>query len=705
MLSNSVIGQNLTRAHPTLANAIGIHPTEDPGDPGYTEHSNELLPLDLMVHDPKTTAGHTLHGALKAVAGMTTPSSVMTTMLTTPALKGVATALPAVARLAIPAISAGQAVPSIYRAINAKDSGDAAENAGESLPNLAMAAASTPELIKHVGDILPDLKGMIASEGTLNKKIPALGVSPRELYETARDNGVNLDASQATGGKAIVPKMVKKVTEHSLIGSNAYEENAANNIEALQRWAEDTHNAASPTAMSREDFGNAAQAALKAHQKGLMDKSGELFDKLTSDVGDTQPDASGVRETAQRIIDDNQAYYQNHPELLKGGAGQAWSIAKDLAGGTKAAKPNVSAVLDAAGKPYEMLSTAKAADTWSDLQKLRSDLMTAYRSPDIAGSRSEGWLKQLAAATDNAMTEGSAGLTPDQLQNFRDANDLFRQAKEYDDLTSPFYHLVRSPDGLTTANSLAGLKPERVRQFNQAMAYTGNDALNAQLQRQAVNRLISPAGGEYDLKGLATRLGRTPAEQLAGVLPDDQIKNLQDLARTSRVVYADSNPSGSGKVVQRVLEGSAALKGLGTAAAGLFHGSPEMVAAGLGAGVAEPSLTAGLSKMMNSSRVVESLMTPKPKIQAPGLVIPSMLAAPLGTVSEKADQPVVKVPTVTPAAGSSAVESDADVMKRLGLDAEPKAAPVVKAPAAKAAKPETDEELMKRLGLEKDEDQ
>jgi hypothetical protein len=294
-------------------------------------------------------------------------------------------------------------------------------------------------------------------------------------------------------------------------------------------------------------------------------------------------------------------------------------------------------------------------------------------------------LKQLTAATDNAMTSGSTALSPENLANFREANDLFSRAKEYDDPSSPFYHLLRSPDGLTTANTLAGLKPERVRQFNTAMTETGNDDLNAQLQRQAINRLISPSGGEPDLKNLPTRLSRTQVEQLGGVLQPDQISNLQDLARTSRIVHADSNTSGSGKVVQRVLEGTAALKGLGTAAAGVFHANPEMVAAGLGASVVEPSLTGALAKLATNPSVVESLMAPKPALQSPSLTIPSLLA---GSVLNGKDDDKPK-----PLTPSQKPESDADVMKRLGLTAEPTA------PATAPAKPESDEDVIKRLGL------
>jgi hypothetical protein len=130
------------------------------------------------------------------------------------------------------------------------------------------------------------------------------------------------------------------VSEHSLFGSSTFKNHVDANVAALGDWATAAQDAASPVEMSRENFGNAAKSALQAHQQGLVKQSGDLFSKLSADVGDTQPDTTSVRNAAQSILNDNGTYYANHPELLKGGAGQAWSIVNDLAGAD--AKPKVA---------------------------------------------------------------------------------------------------------------------------------------------------------------------------------------------------------------------------------------------------------------------------------------------------------------------------------------------------------------------------
>jgi hypothetical protein len=165
------------------------------------------------------------------------------------------------------------------------------------------------------------------------------------------------------------------------------------------------------------------------------------------------------------------------------------------------------------------------------------------------------------------------------LAEFRRANDIYRQMKEsYDSPQHPFYSIVRSPDGLTAANTLSGLKPQVARQFSQAATEAGKPELAGQYQQQAISRLLDPNGdGTFDLKNLPSRLNRQNMEQLQGVLTPDQITDLQSLARTSKLVHADSNPSGTAKVAQPATEATAlgygALEGMGRLASGDIGGA------------------------------------------------------------------------------------------------------------------------------------
>jgi hypothetical protein len=92
-----------------------------------------------------------------------------------------------------------QAAPSLYKAWVSQRQGDvnaAQEHLGEAVPNLVTAGMDLPEGLRSVG---PGVKGMIAPEATLNKPSPGEGISPRQIYEAAKAQGVHLDAAQATG--------------------------------------------------------------------------------------------------------------------------------------------------------------------------------------------------------------------------------------------------------------------------------------------------------------------------------------------------------------------------------------------------------------------------------------------------------------------------------------------------------------------------
>ena len=284
---------------------------------------------------------------------------------------------------------------------------------------------------------------------------------------------------------------------------------------------------------------------------------------------------------AQNIIDDNKDYYANHPEFLKGEVGSAWKIVKSLAdsGEAPATKTVTSPILDASGAriTQEVPVAAAAQDSWSNLHKLRTDLMNMYRSPDIVGSNAEGWLKQLTGKVDESMTGAASGLSPASLEDFREANDIYSYMKDtYDNPSSKLYHAVRTDDGLKVANNLANVTPVEVKKIAEAAP-----DLVPQLQRQTISRLLTPTGNDLpDLGNLAARFGRAQKEQLAGVLTPEQIKSVEDLGRVSRAVKYDSNVSGSGKVVQASNEGKAALTSLGVLAGGAAAGNPVVAAAG-----------------------------------------------------------------------------------------------------------------------------
>jgi hypothetical protein len=427
-------------------------------------------------------------------------------------------------------------------------------------------APAVPVAARFVKDIPDQYRGAragVVGGSKLDEIIPGDTVTPRQRYNTAVSQGVNLDTAQATGSPLAVN--TKRVTEHSLGGSSKFETNNAANVNALQTHTqgildtahpdamsrEEFGNAvkdallqhkdilekqsglpekataildrATPETMSREDFGNTVQESLRNHQTLLNDQASALFKDLDSKVGNTLPDMKAVRTQAQGIIKDNQNYYANHPELLSGAPGRAWSIVKSLA---------------------DTSSEAPKLDTWSDLHKMRSDLMNMYRSPDIVGSNAEGWLKQLTGKVDESMTGASSGLSTADEAKFREANKIYAGMKQtYDNPQSPLYHIVRAQDGSTAANSLSNISPQVAKQIRQAGSDLETPELNQHLQRQTIDRLMDPTGnGTPDLPGLPDRFAKAQKERLGGVLSPRQMSDLHDLTREIQTPGPYDNP-------------------------------------------------------------------------------------------------------------------------------------------------------------------
>jgi hypothetical protein len=517
--------------------------------------------------------------------------------------------------------------------------------AGELLPKVA---AAVPNTVRRAG------ARIIAPRSVVDTVIPGDTVTPRQRYNTAKQQGVNLDTAQATNSK--VPAAAKKVSEHSLTGSGRFAENQAGNVQALEDHARHVTNSITPDSMSREDFGTGVQTALRQHQELLNGQAGQIFEDLDSRVGGGHPDLATVRAQAQKIVADNTDYYKSHPEMLNGQTGRAWSIVNSLAEEPKTPTPKRVPFDDGFGpRPTEPAKPAPKPDSWSNLHKLRSDLMNMYRSPDIVGSNAEGWLKQLTGKVDESMTGAASGLSPADEMKFRQANKIYTDMKQtYDNPQSPLYHIVRAQDGTTASNALSRVTPHVARQIRQASVDLGMPELNDQLQRQTVERLLDPDGdGSPDLKNLPSRFGKTQKEQLGGVLTPDQVQSVEDLARTSRVVHADSNPSGTAKTIQPASEMGGMVAGAGTAATGLATGNPALVVAGA-APFAEAAATRFASRKLTDPRFTDTMMNPPSGAPSVNPAIPPALTA--ANVTEQQDQPTIQDKEVVPADQSRGVQ-------------------------------------------------
>ncbi|MEK6398160.1 MAG: hypothetical protein V4734_08750, partial [Terriglobus sp.] len=88
----------------------------------------------------------------------------------------------------------------------------------------------------------------------------------------------------------------------------------------------------------------------------------------------------------------------------------------------------------------------------------------------------------------------------------------------------------------------------------------------------------------------------------------EQIHQLDDVARVSRIVKLDSNPSGSGKLNQAVHEGRAMVAGPYGGLVTAATGHPIVGAAAAAAPYAEYAATKGVAKLLTNPKVVERVM-------------------------------------------------------------------------------------------------
>lgn len=465
------------------------------------------------------------------------------------------------------------------------DAGATAENVlGDAATGLLSHGAST---------LASGIPGMArtAIAGDVNKPITGSNVTPLQRFNSAQNLGVNLDAADATNSGLL--KNVKKLNEHSLLGSNSYEKLGSANTSALQGSTDNLLTRLYDG--DRESGGAEIQKALKNNQQRLYGSATDGFESLPQNI--PIPGLEDVGNTARVIARQNSAYQDLFPSLKPA---KAMNVVGDVGGlGSTAPPPlKMSPFVDESGKsiPSSTQAPPRQPPSFGTGQQLRSDLLDFYRNnPDIVQNQGNGFIQRLAGQTDDALTNASSALTPDQLNTFRSANADWKDMKgTYDDPSSPFYHAVRSENPSSLYGGIGSKTPENARNVLSRLSPTGispeqSPAVGALRRGTVEGALKSTSDGSPNLKTFGTQLNRIPADYRAELFSPDQNSTLRDIASTSNVLNKDFNPSGSAKLGQKVAEGAA-----------LFHP----------ASMAAPLLQYPIAKLMTSPSAVRFLMSP-----------------------------------------------------------------------------------------------
>jgi hypothetical protein len=464
-------------------------------------------------------------------------------------------------------------------------------------------AAGMTGAVAHGAAKIPGL-AKEAIRGPVNEPIAGGTLTPATRYASAKRLGVNLDAADATNSPLL--SAVKRVNSNSLFGGPTYDAAKAHNTSALTGSTNRFLDQMYPD--DRESGGLAIQNSLKRNQQGLYGSASEGFESLPQNI--PIPGLEDVGKTAQVIARQSSAYQGLFPSLKPT---KAMNVVGDIGGlASKTPAPlKLSPFVDESGQPIpsSAQATPRQPASFGTGQQLRSDLLDFYRNnPDVVQNQGNGFIQRLAGQTDDALTNASSALTPEQLDTFRRSNADWKDMKAtYDDPSSPFYHAVRSDNPSTLYGGIGSKTPENARNILSRLTPKGgtpsdSPAVGALRRGTVEGALKTTNDGSPNFKTFGTQLNRIPADYRAELFSPDQNRALIDIANTSNALSQEFNPSGSAHQVQKIGEFSS----LAQSPVAALTGHPLFAAAP----VAYNAAQYGAAKLMNSPGFVDRLMSP-----------------------------------------------------------------------------------------------
>lgn len=486
--------------------------------------------------------------------------------------------------------------------------GQAAATAGvgEGLPLAADAAEAFPWRPDMTAPAVgPMVRRAVA--GDVNAPMPGTDLTPAARYQSMKGVGIQPNMAEATNSPLL--KQVERLNQHSIMAAGTYSDVRAANLRALSDYTDDVLKGMSP--LSDVEGGAAVQQALLNSHANLKAAATDAFRDLDSQAGNQSiPGAAGVKAMARQILDENGPYYKLHPEFEPR---NAMAVVRDLAGAKGNAKPAPTVITGFGPAPPAADVAPPEVPTYSELHRVRSDLLDFNSTNnDLVKNQASGWVSRLAGAADNAITSGEGGLTPAQIQTFRDANAAWKFMKDnYDNPQSPLYSAVRTPSPSTLVNGI-DKTPEGAGRLQ---AILGPKGIGPIQRGVAENLLRTTKEGGYNFKTFQGQWNKLDPEYRNALFTPEQQRQLADIGNAGTVLHEDLNPSGTAKLNQAQSE-----MGEGGIA--------------IGAALTGHPLTAGLTgayhvtqyalgKLMNSPTFVDWLMRDRG--------IPTPLRSPAGS--------------------------------------------------------------------------
>ena len=398
----------------------------------------------------------------------------------------------------------GRALGKINPIVSNSEGVDYGATAANALP-LLMGAR---QAIGAMGDISPLGDTVIKPRGT----IPADAATPAELQAYADQNGIPLNAAQAT--EHPLPRNLQSAGERATVGGMAVKRQINAAQAAVAQHAEDLMDSFSPNTPDLATAGTTIQKGVQTALDREMANSRQAYAAIDQQAGGVAVDLKPLKQTAGQILNDSSF-------VRKAGALDQTRAASILQG----------------------IGNLPDSGTFSQAQQLRSALLDASRSPELAiSNRAQAWIKQLTGTTDEQMM-AAAQSKPDLESAFRDANDRWEQLQQdFNSPRSPLFQALQTPD------------PSKVPQLFTQRGQIGGSPYNAQLlDRYGINKAPVKWAITGDLldKNFGLRgknLGGYSDDFLNSLFSPDELSSLYKTGAIARSVGLNTNPSGTAAV-------------------------------------------------------------------------------------------------------------------------------------------------------------
>jgi hypothetical protein len=391
----------------------------------------------------------------------------------------------------------------------------------------AEAIGATPDQAALVGDItglaagyggakLPRLTKLLrAPLGDVPIKprgnTPPESYSPAELKTYADENGIPLNAAQATEHN--LPRNLQSAGERTSVGGTAVRQQIKASQAAVADHAEKLMDSLSPNTPDTASTGVAIQnnvtKALEAEQLASRQEYAAVDAKAEGVKVDLRP----LKETAERVLTDTVV-------LRKAGL-----------------DPNT------ATKILKQIADVPDSASFEQAQQIRSGLLDKSRSPELAiSNQAQGWIKQLTGSVDSEMMT-AAESKPGLESAFRGANQHWQQMQEdFNNPRSPLSQILREPD------------PSKVPQKLTQRGQTGGSPYNAEILDRygidtgPVKRAIVQDMLDKDFRLWNKSLGGYSDEFLRSVFTPEELQHIYKTGAIARSVGLNTNPSGTAGV-------------------------------------------------------------------------------------------------------------------------------------------------------------